>query len=121
MIRTLVKKLVLYDDKLEIYYNFSPEKLPDYPDDMDNRDFLYIDSSIFTSPCAPSTASPCFLFCCDCVEGWKFELRGIDNIITTLFEINIYRQITHAHFCRAVRPTRELCAQSFNFVLTNNT
>lgn len=60
MIRTLVKKLVLYDDKLEIYYNFSPEKLPDYPDDMDNRDFLYIDSSIFTSP-------------------W-FELRGIDNI-----------------------------------------
>ena len=49
MIRTLVKKLVLYDDKLEIYYNFSPEKLPDYPDDMDNRDFLYIDSSIFTS------------------------------------------------------------------------
>ena len=80
MIRTLVKKLVLYDNKLEIYYNFSPEKLPDYPDDMDNRDFLYIDSSIFTSPCAPSTASPCFLFCCDCVEGWEFELRGIDNI-----------------------------------------
>lgn len=53
MIRTLVKKLVLYDDKLEIYYNFSPEKLPDYHDDMDNRDFLYIDSSIFTSSCAP--------------------------------------------------------------------
>ena len=57
MIRKLIKKVVLYDDKIEIYYNYAPNELPDCPDNTDNRDFLYIDSSIFTSSCAPSLNS----------------------------------------------------------------
>ncbi len=53
MVRTLIKKVVLYDDKIEIHYKYTPDKLPDYPENTDNRDFLYLDSSIFTSSRAP--------------------------------------------------------------------
>ncbi len=55
MIRTLIEKIVLYDDKIEIHYKYAPNKLPDYPETTDNRDFLYINSSIFTSSRAPKT------------------------------------------------------------------
>lgn len=54
MIRTHVKKVVLYDDKIEIHYNYSSDKLPDYTENVDNREFLYINSSISTNSCAPT-------------------------------------------------------------------
>ena len=36
MIRILIKEIILYDDKVEVYYNFTDKK---HPDDLVHQDF----------------------------------------------------------------------------------
>ena len=54
MIHTLIKKIVLYDDKIKIYYNYTDPIKPDgsSPEDS-HRLFFIIDGSNLLHPAAP--------------------------------------------------------------------
>ena len=68
LIDGFVNSIYLYDDRFDITFNFK--------DGTQTVFFSEIEAtknSDIKSLGAPSTASPCFLFCCGCVEGWEFE------------------------------------------------
>ena len=44
MIKTLIKEIILYDDKIEIYYNYTKNKSPD---DDDHRGFCFYTEDIY--------------------------------------------------------------------------
>lgn len=43
MIKTLIKEIILYDDKIEIYYNYTKNK---NPDDDDHRGFCFYEEIV---------------------------------------------------------------------------
>lgn len=53
MIKTLIQKIVLYDDRAEIYYNYTEHMTPDGKDNPDCRDSSLPRGSDFTQPVAP--------------------------------------------------------------------
>ena len=67
MIHTLIKKIVLYDDKIEIYYNYTDPIQPGGSSPKDShRLFFIIGGSNLLHPAAPnkkSTLYGCFFVC----------------------------------------------------------
>ena len=63
MIYTLIQKIVLYDDKIEIYYNYIDPIRPDGPsDDDDHRIFFILDGSNLIRSAAPHKKAPLWGF-----------------------------------------------------------
>ena len=63
MIHTLIKKIVLYDDKIKIYYNYTDPIKPDgsSPEDS-HRLFFIIDGSNLLHPAAPKKRHTLFRY-----------------------------------------------------------
>ena len=59
MIHTLIKKIVLYDDKIEIYYNYTDPIKPGGSSPKDShRLFFIIGGSNLLHPAAPNKKAP---------------------------------------------------------------
>ena len=53
LLHILVKSIIVYDDKIEIYFNFTERKNPDDSDDTDSRDNNYVNCSDILPMCPP--------------------------------------------------------------------
>ena len=53
LLHILVKSIIVYDDKIEIYFNFTERKNPDDSDDTDSRDNNYANCSDILPMCPP--------------------------------------------------------------------
>ena len=53
LLQILVKSIIVYDDKIEIYFNFTERKNPDDSDDTDSRDNNYVNCSDILPMCPP--------------------------------------------------------------------
>lgn len=56
LLHILVKSIIVYDDKIEIYFNFTELKNPDDSDDTDSRDNNYVNCSDILPMCPPTSA-----------------------------------------------------------------
>ena len=70
LLHILVKSIIVYDDKIEIYFNFTERKNPDDSDDTDSRDNNYVNCSDILPMCPPKTISTqkCVLIVCFFIE-----------------------------------------------------
>ena len=58
LLHILVKNIIVYDDKIEIYFNFTERKNPDDSDDADSRDNNYVNCSDILPMCPPDENNP---------------------------------------------------------------
>ena len=78
LLHILVKSIIVYDDKIEIYFNFTERKNPDDSDDTDSRDNNYVNCSDILPMCPPRKKTGCCLSVC--VAELKRRVRGTVGI-----------------------------------------
>ena len=78
LLHILVKSIIVYDDKIEIYFNFTERKNPDDSDDTDSRDNNYANCSDILPMCPPRKKTGFRLSFC--VVEFKRRVRGTVGI-----------------------------------------